>query len=77
MYYVYILKDERKDRLYIGYTEDLRRLIEYEKNDDSIELIYYEAYIHGKQTRVRERKLLSNKIIKSRMMVLKICPFQT
>jgi putative endonuclease len=58
VYYVYILKNKRIDKLYIGYTEDLkRRLDEHKKNDSSAELIYYEAYIDEKQARARERKL--------------------
>jgi putative endonuclease len=58
MYYVYILKNKRTNRLYIGYTEDLkRRLSEHKKIDDSIELVYYEAYIYESQARIRERKL--------------------
>jgi putative endonuclease len=58
MYYVYILRNKRTNRLYIGYTEDLkRRLSEHKKIDDSIRLIYYEAYIYESQARTRERKL--------------------
>jgi len=58
MYYVYLLKNKRINRLYIGYTENLRRqLDEYKKNDNSIELVYYEAYMHEKQACERERKL--------------------
>lgn len=58
MYYVYILKNKRTNRSYIGYTENLRRrLSEHKKKDGDIELVYYEAYIHERQARARERKL--------------------
>ncbi|MDH5187090.1 MAG: GIY-YIG nuclease family protein [candidate division WOR-3 bacterium] len=58
MYYVYVLKNKRTNRLYIGYTEVLkRRLCEHKEKDSSIELVYYEAYIYEKQARTRERKL--------------------
>ena len=58
MYYVYVLKNKRMNRLYIGYTEDLnRRLNEHKKKDDSVELVYYEAYTYENQARARERKL--------------------
>lgn len=58
MEYVYILKNKRTKRTYIGYTKDLkRRLIEHKKEDNDIELVYYEAYNNIKQARLRERKL--------------------
>jgi predicted GIY-YIG superfamily endonuclease len=58
MEYVYILKNKRTKRTYIGYTRDLRRrFIEHKKEDNDIDLVYYEAYSDGKQARLRERKL--------------------
>ncbi len=58
MYYVYILKNKRTSRLYIGYTGDLKRKLgEHKKNNDSTELVYYEVYIYESQARTRERKL--------------------
>lgn len=58
MEYVYILKNKRTKRTYIGYTKDLkRRLIEHKKEDNDIELVYYEAYNNIKQAQLRERKL--------------------
>ncbi|MFZ2521883.1 MAG: GIY-YIG nuclease family protein [Minisyncoccia bacterium] len=51
MFYVYILKSEKDNNLYTGYTNDLkRRLIEHNsgkskstKSRKPFELIYYEA----------------------------------
>jgi len=55
---MYILKNRRTGRPYIGYTEDLkRRLAEHKKDDNDTGLIYYEAYIYEEQARMRERKL--------------------
>ena len=55
MYYVYVLKINGK--LYIGYTEDLRRRIKQHKSKGQIELIYYEAYLNKKSATNREKKL--------------------
>lgn len=52
MYYVYILKSHKDEKLYIGYSCDLRRRIK-EHNSGKVnstkyripfELVYYEAY---------------------------------
>ncbi|MDD5625762.1 MAG: GIY-YIG nuclease family protein [Patescibacteria group bacterium] len=56
MYYVYIIKNQIKKKIYIGYTDDLKRRIKEHKNKDP-ELIYYEAYKLEKDARNRERKL--------------------
>lgn len=58
MYYVYVLKNTGTNCLYIGYTEDLkRRWNEHKKKDDSVELLYYEAYSYENQAHAREKKL--------------------
>jgi len=51
MYYVYLLKEKKTGKHYIGYTADLkRRLSEHNKkhigytNKGDWELIYYESY---------------------------------
>lgn len=54
MYYVYIIKNQIKRKIYIGYSDDLKRRIKEHKNP---ELIYYEAYKLEKDARNRERKL--------------------
>ena len=62
MYYVYILKSNRDNKLYIGYTTDLRkRLKEHNqgkvastKSRRLLELVFYEAYKDSKDARRRE-----------------------
>jgi putative endonuclease len=56
MYYVYLLKNLKSGKTYIGSTNDLiRRLREH--RDKKPELIYYEAYRDEKDAREREKKL--------------------
>lgn len=55
MYYVYIIKNKKNDKLYIGYTSNLeRRLQEHGKN---FEQIYHESFKSKRDARERERKL--------------------
>ena len=65
MYYVYVLRSESDEMLYIGYTKDLRRRFK-EHNDKKsfstsyrgpFELIYYEAFRAQKDATEREKKL--------------------
>ncbi len=55
MYYMYILR-KGDDKIYIGYTNDLKRRIR-EHKDKNPELIYYEAYKNKLDAQDRERKL--------------------
>jgi len=63
MYYIYILKSLKDNKLYSGYTADLRaRLLEYNKgrvestkHRKPFELIYYEAYLHQQDATPREK----------------------
>ena len=65
MYYVYILRSKKDNKLYIGYTGELnKRLREHKRgsvyNTKSrlpIELIYFEGYIDKKSAKKREKKL--------------------
>ena len=62
MFYVYILKSKKDNKLYIGYTSDLKkRLIEHQKGNVEntshrlpIELIYYESYKNRDDATKRE-----------------------
>ena len=62
-YYVYILKSLNDDKLYVGYTNDLkRRIIEHDRGENfstkmrkPFELIYYEAYRDKRDAENRER----------------------
>lgn len=64
MYYVYLLQGD-KEKIYVGYTNDLkRRLHEHlrgktytTKRIRNIKLIYYEAYLSQEKAEVREKKL--------------------
>lgn len=63
MHYVYILKSTKKDRLYIGRSDDLRQRIKEHKAGRvyttsrmlPVELVYYEAYKNEKDAKAREK----------------------
>ena len=65
MYYVYVLKSLKDQKLYIGYTSDLES--RYKEHCDGLvkstisrrplELIYYEAYKNERDARQREKYL--------------------
>ncbi|MEK7128415.1 MAG: GIY-YIG nuclease family protein [Patescibacteria group bacterium] len=65
MFYVYVLKSQKDEELYIGSTNDLKRRIKEHKNGKAFstqfrrpfELIYYEAYKNEKDARLREHAL--------------------
>ena len=65
MYYVYVLKSEKDERLYIGYSSNLKLrikehvdgLVKSTKNRRPILLEYYEAYNNKQLAQERERKL--------------------
>lgn len=65
MFYVYILKSEKDEELYVGSTKDLKRRIKEHEGGKSFStvfrrpffLIYYEAYKAEKDAREREAAL--------------------
>jgi len=65
MFYVYVLKSQKDEELYIGSTNDLKRRIKEHQNGKSFstklrrpfELIYYEAYKNEHDARIREHSL--------------------
>lgn len=67
MYYVYILKSEKDENIYTGFTSNLKlRLKEHlegkvvsTKNRHPLKLVYYEAYFSEKDARKREIYLKS------------------
>ncbi len=69
MYYVYILHSKKDNKLYIGYTPDLKvRLQKHQKgyvqatkNRRPLELIYYEACLEMRDAKRRERFLKGGK----------------
>lgn len=56
MYYVYLLRNSKTGRTYIGSTNDLKRRLK-EHRDKKPELIYYEAYKDEADARAREKIL--------------------
>ncbi len=56
MYYVYLIRNSKTGKTYIGSTNDLKRRMK-EHVDRKPELIYYEAYRNEKDAREREGKL--------------------
>lgn len=58
MYYVYILKHPSADRIYIGFSSDLRaRMRDHKSVHRDWKLAYYEAYASEEDARERERRL--------------------
>ena len=56
MYYVYLIKNSKTGRTYIGFTNDLRRRIK-EHSNKKPKIIYYEAYKSEIDAKEREMKL--------------------
>ncbi|MCR4328205.1 MAG: GIY-YIG nuclease family protein [Patescibacteria group bacterium] len=65
MYYVYVLKSQRDEKLYIGSTNDLQRRFDEHRQGSvfatkyrlPVSLVYYEAYLHEWCARKREKQL--------------------
>ena len=57
MYYVYILKNIRINKLYYGFTNSLERRFTQQNRKQKQELVYYEAYKSETDARNRERRL--------------------
>ena len=65
MYHVYLLKSQKNNSLYIGYTNDIDRrlkelnavIIVYTKKYLPWTLIYYESYVSLEDTKKREKSL--------------------
>ena len=65
MFYVYILKSNKDGKLYIGYSNNLRKrfrehnlgLVESTKSRMPLRLVYYEAYTLEEDATKREHNL--------------------
>jgi len=65
MFYTYVLQSNKNDKLYIGYTENLKhRLVEHNqglnlstKHDRPWKIIYYEACLSKSDAKKREKYL--------------------
>jgi len=65
MFYVYVLKSKTDDKLYIGYTNNLRKRMK-EHNEGKnfstksripFKLVYYESYVASEDAKEREMQL--------------------
>lgn len=69
MFYTYILKSKKNNKLYTGYTSDLRKRLKehnegkskYTKNNGPYDLIYYEACLEKEDAMRREVYLKSGR----------------
>lgn len=69
MFYVYVLKSTKDEKLYIGFTKDLKERIRFHnlginrstKYRRPLKLLYYEGYISEKDAREREKFLKSGR----------------
>ena len=69
MYYVYILKSKKNNKLYKGFTNDLKRRIKerrlgkstFTKNNGPWQLVYYETFISKSDAQREELFLKSGK----------------
>jgi putative endonuclease len=65
MFYVYVIKSKRLGTLYIGYSNDIERRLEehnagsseYTRHRGPWKLVYYEAFAHEEDARIRELAL--------------------
>ena len=65
MFYIYLLKSLKTQKIYIGYTNNLRRRFEQHNNGENKstkfqkpwKLIYYEAFLSKSDAMTREKKL--------------------
>lgn len=78
MYYTYVLLSTKEDKMYLGFTRDLKTRMELHrrgflmktKNNGSLKLIYLEACLNKKDAVRRDRYLNSffgKRYIKSRL----------
>ena len=64
-YYIYVLKSKKDNKMYTGYTKDLKLrfeqhnkgLVDSTKNRQPLKLIYYEACLNQQDATHREKYL--------------------
>jgi len=79
MYYVYVLKSRLDEKLYIGYTTDLKERFKRHQNGEVVstksrrplDLIFYEAYKSKEDAERRERYFKTAKGKSSLRIMLK------
>jgi len=78
MFYIYMLRSKKDNKLYTGYTDDLRKRFNRHNKGDIVstsfrrpfELIYYEASINQQDATAREKYLktgMGKRYIKNRL----------
>ena len=78
MFYIYMLRSKKDNKLYTGYTDDLRKRFNRHNKGDIVstsfrkpfELIYYEACINQQDATAREKYLktgMGKRYIKNRL----------
>jgi putative endonuclease len=78
MFYTYVLKSKKDDKLYVGWTIDLKHRLKFHhegkveatKHRIPLELVYYEACLNEDKAIKREKYLKSGfgrKFLKSRI----------
>jgi len=78
MYCVYLLRNLKSSKLYIGYTSNLkRRITEYNKRTQIWELIYFEAYKDKRDALLREKRLkyFGNALAQLKRRLKNSCPY--
>ena len=64
MFYVYVLKSLKSKRLYVGFTEDLKKRLEehnrgiggkFSKSNKPFKLVFYEAFLDKKDAIKQEK----------------------
>ncbi len=81
MFYVYILFSKKDNKLYIGYTPDLKARIKKHnsgyvlatKNRRPLKLVYYESYLTESDAKRREKFLKGGKGREELKIQLKDC----
>ena len=79
MYYVYVLRDFKTDKSYIGYTSDLERRLKEHKSDNvhttlrfsESNLIFYEAFVAKEDAVRRESYFKTTKGKKALKLILR------
>lgn len=79
MYYVYLLKSQKRDWLYVGYTTNLKKRLEEHQKGLSLatkpyrpfELIFYESYKSMADAKRREKYFKTNKGKRTLKLMLK------
>ena len=76
MYFVYVLRSDKDNSLYIGYTNDLKRRFaehnngksKFTKHKTPYQLVYYESYASISDAKYRESQLKKHSRAKTHLL---------